>query len=112
VSAELFPARLRSTCHGLASASGKAGAIVGTFGFLDASQDMHKPDPGFKKGIGYKYLLLLLAICAMAGFIVTLICIPETKGRSLEDLSGEDGDGGWSGDVSFEAVLRFLSLFL
>lgn len=94
IPSELFPARLRSTCHGVASASGKAGAIVGTFGFLYASQDSHQAavQKGYKKGIGYKYSLLLLAVCATAGAVVTLFCIPETKGRSLEDLSGEEED--------------------
>ena len=30
--AELFPTRLRSSCHALSTASGKAGAMVGAFG--------------------------------------------------------------------------------
>lgn len=93
VPAELFPARLRSTCHGISSAAGKAGAIVGSFGFLYASQDSHQAavSKGYKKGIGYKYSLLLLAICSTVGFFFTFL-LPETKGRSLEDLSGEDED--------------------
>ncbi|CAM6121426.1 unnamed protein product [Calypogeia fissa] len=93
VPAELFPARLRSTCHGISSATGKAGAIVGSFGFLYASQDSHQAavQNGYSKGIGYKYSLLLLAICSTVGVFFTLL-IPETKGRSLEDLSGEDED--------------------
>ncbi|EFH50771.1 inorganic phosphate transporter family protein, partial [Arabidopsis lyrata subsp. lyrata] len=33
VPAEIFPARIRSTCHGISAASGKAGAMVGSFGF-------------------------------------------------------------------------------
>ncbi|CDY32951.1 BnaA09g16420D [Brassica napus] len=33
VPAEIFPARLRATCHGISAASGKAGAMVGSFGF-------------------------------------------------------------------------------
>ncbi|XP_023637432.1 probable inorganic phosphate transporter 1-6 isoform X2 [Capsella rubella] len=33
VPAEIFPTRLRSTCHGISAASGKAGAMVGSFGF-------------------------------------------------------------------------------
>ncbi|KAH1096403.1 hypothetical protein J1N35_013324 [Gossypium stocksii] len=37
VPAEIFPARLRSTCHGISAASGKAGALVGAFGFLYAA---------------------------------------------------------------------------
>ncbi|XP_061375519.1 inorganic phosphate transporter 1-4 isoform X2 [Gastrolobium bilobum] len=34
VPAEIFPARFRSTCHGISSATGKLGAMVGAFGFL------------------------------------------------------------------------------
>lgn len=107
IPSELFPARLRSTCHGIAAASGKIGSIVGTFGFLYAYQDAHQAavQEGFKKGIGYKYSLLLLAICASVGFVVTLFCVPETKGRSLEDLSGEEDDDNAiaDGDLGHDA---------
>ncbi|KAL2895243.1 putative inorganic phosphate transporter 1-9 [Bienertia sinuspersici] len=34
VPAELFPARFRTTCHGISGAAGKAGAIVGSIAFL------------------------------------------------------------------------------
>ena len=37
VPAELFPARFRSTCHGISGAIGKVGAIIGSVGFLWAS---------------------------------------------------------------------------
>lgn len=110
VPAELFPARLRSTCHGISSAVGKAGAIVGSFGFLYASQPIHEaelPD-GYKKGIGLKGALLLLAVCSTLGFVVTVFCTPETMGRSLEGLSGEDqdelSDGGQQGFKSVDAI--------
>ncbi|KAG6556765.1 hypothetical protein Mapa_001709 [Marchantia paleacea] len=89
VPAELFPARLRSTCHGISSAAGKAGAIVGAFGFLYASQSQSAPDAGYPKGIGIKNSLLVLAITNCLGFLFTFL-IPETKGKSLEDLSGEN----------------------
>jgi len=42
VPAEIFPARLRSTCHGISAAAGKAGAIIGAFGFLYAAQSQDK----------------------------------------------------------------------
>ncbi|KAL2628922.1 hypothetical protein R1flu_013608 [Riccia fluitans] len=89
VPAELFPARLRSTCHGISSACGKAGAIIGAFGFLYASQSRHTPDAGYPKGIGIKNSLLVLAITNCLGFFFTFL-IPETKGKSLEELSGEN----------------------
>ena len=49
VPAEIFPARLRSTCHGISAAAGKAGAIVGAFGFLYLAQsrDSSKTDAGY-----------------------------------------------------------------
>ncbi|BBN07245.1 MFS transporter, PHS family, inorganic phosphate transporter [Marchantia polymorpha subsp. ruderalis] len=102
VPAEVFPARLRSTCHGISSAAGKAGAIVGAFGFLYASQSQSTPDAGYPKGIGIKNSLLVLAITNCIGFVFTFL-IPETKGKSLEDLSGENdpvkGDEVTSGRV-------------
>ncbi|KAL2644790.1 hypothetical protein R1flu_012377 [Riccia fluitans] len=91
VPAELFPARLRSTCHGISAASGKAGAIVGAFGFLYASQSEHdgKQDHGYPTGIGIKKSLLVLAITNAIGFFFTFL-VPETNQKSLEELSGEN----------------------
>lgn len=93
VPAEIFPARLRSTCHGISAAAGKAGAIVGAFGFLYAAQSTHQKetDTGYPTGIGIKKSLLLLAIICAMGFFFTFLT-PETKGRSLEEISGENGD--------------------
>ncbi|KAL2644775.1 hypothetical protein R1flu_012362 [Riccia fluitans] len=91
VPAELFPARLRSTCHGISAAAGKAGAIVGAFGFLYASQSEHegKQDHGYPTGIGIKKSLLALAITNCIGLLFTFF-VPETMGESLENLSGEN----------------------
>ncbi|KAK4745853.1 hypothetical protein SAY87_012165 [Trapa incisa] len=49
VPAEIFPARLRSTCHGISAASGKLGVMVGAFGFLylAQNQDKAKADAGY-----------------------------------------------------------------
>jgi len=53
VPAEIFPARLRSTCHGISAAAGKAGAIVGAYGFLYASQSRDpKKD---RRRLSYRY---------------------------------------------------------
>ncbi|KAJ3687829.1 hypothetical protein LUZ61_016993 [Rhynchospora tenuis] len=93
VPAEIFPARLRSTCHGISAAAGKAGAIVGSFGFLYAAQnrDKTKTDHGYPPGIGIRNALFLLAGCNLFGVIFTLL-VPETKGKSLEQLTGEIND--------------------
>ncbi|WVZ91621.1 hypothetical protein U9M48_037767 [Paspalum notatum var. saurae] len=90
VPAEIFPARLRSTCHGISAASGKLGAIVGSFGFLYLAQsrDPAKTDHGYPPGIGVRYSLFLLAGCNLLGLCFTFL-VPESKGKSLEDMSGE-----------------------
>lgn len=91
VPAELFPARLRSTCHGISAASGKAGAIIGSFGFLYAAESSQQSqvDPGYHKGIGMRNALFMLVGTNALGFLCTFL-VPETNQRSLEDLSGEN----------------------
>ncbi|KAL5542253.1 hypothetical protein UlMin_009963 [Ulmus minor] len=91
VPAEIFPARLRSTCHGISAAAGKAGAIVGAFGFLYAAQstDPTKTDAGYPTGIGVKNSLYMLAAINFFGILFTF-CVPEAKGKSLEEMSGEN----------------------
>ncbi|KAK1260178.1 putative inorganic phosphate transporter 1-7 [Acorus gramineus] len=94
VPAEIFPARLRSTCHGISAASGKAGAIIGAFGFLYAAQnqDKSKTDHGYPAGIGVRNSLFVLAAVNALGFLFTLL-VPESKGKSLEEMSGENEEG-------------------
>ncbi|KAL6636459.1 hypothetical protein ACP70R_024031 [Stipagrostis hirtigluma subsp. patula] len=93
VPAEIFPARLRSTCHGVSAAAGKAGAIIGSFGFLYAaqSQDKAKTDHGYPAGIGVRNSLFVLAGCNVLGLACTFF-VPESNGKSLEELSGENED--------------------
>ncbi|KAI3888875.1 hypothetical protein MKX03_036059 [Papaver bracteatum] len=91
VPAEIFPARLRSTCHGISAAAGKAGAIIGAFGFLYLAQDKDpkKADPGYPAGIGVKNALIVLGFVNLLGMLCTLL-VPESKGKSLEEMSGEN----------------------
>ncbi|KAL2463624.1 putative inorganic phosphate transporter 1-3 [Forsythia ovata] len=91
VPAEIFPARLRSTCHGISAAAGKAGAIVGAFGFLYAAQpkDPSKRDAGYPAGIGVKYSLIVLGCVNALGMLFTFL-VPEPNGKSLEEASGEN----------------------
>ncbi|CAI0378653.1 unnamed protein product [Linum tenue] len=89
VPAEIFPARLRSTCHGISAAAGKAGAMVGAFGFLYAAQST---DP-----IGVKNSLIVLGCINFFGMLFTLL-VPESKGKSLEELSGENEEDSSSGN--------------
>ncbi|WOL07061.1 hypothetical protein Cni_G15797 [Canna indica] len=90
VPAEIFPARLRSTCHGISAAAGKAGAIVGAFGFLYAAQnpDPAKRDKGYPAGIGVRNALFVLVATNFLGILFSLL-VPESKGVSLEEISKE-----------------------
>eukprot|EP00850_Spirogloea_muscicola_P020858 SM000229S07494 [mRNA] locus=s229:27820:31480:+ [translate_table: standard] len=89
--AEVFPARFRSTAHGMSAAAGKFGSIVGTYGFLYASQSTHTAhtDRGYPTGIGLPATLGILAAVSLIGTIISIFLTPETKGRSLEQLSEE-----------------------
>ena len=93
VPAEIFPARFRSTCHGISSAAGKLGAMVGAFGFLFLvqNQDPKKTDAGYPPGIGVRNSMFCLGAVTILGFCFTFL-VPEGKGRSLEEMSGEDID--------------------
>lgn len=80
--AELFPARLRCTCHGFCAALGKLGAVVGATGFLYASQ----PPSASPPGIGLQPALGILAATNFLGLVVSAVLTPETNGQGLEAL--------------------------
>ncbi|ORX89288.1 phosphate:H+ symporter [Basidiobolus meristosporus CBS 931.73] len=81
---EVFPTRFRSTAHGISAASGKLGAIIATFGFNELVEI------GGKDG-DHAFLPQTLGIFAGIMFLgfLTTFWIPETKGKSLEEISGE-----------------------
>ncbi|CAN6201454.1 unnamed protein product [Urochloa humidicola] len=94
VAAEIFPAHLRATCHGVAAAAGKAGAIAGTFGFMYTTR---RADGGGEaaaagSGIGVRASLFVLGAANVLGMLFTCL-LPEPKGRSLEEVSGDGGGG-------------------
>ncbi|TFK40044.1 phosphate transporter [Crucibulum laeve] len=82
---EIFPTRYRSTAHGISAASGKLGAIVAQVGFAQL-----KDIGGTNKFV--KHILEIFALFMLTGIFSTLL-LPETKGKSLEELSNEDQDG-------------------
>ncbi|KAK9761316.1 hypothetical protein K7432_013875 [Basidiobolus ranarum] len=81
---EVFPTRFRSTAHGISAASGKLGAIIATFGFNQLVEI------GGKDG-DHAFLPQTLGIFAAIMFLgfLSTFWIPETKGKSLEEISGE-----------------------
>ncbi|KAJ6479632.1 phosphate permease [Mycena sanguinolenta] len=77
---EIFPTRYRSTGHGISAATGKLGAIIAQvlFTWLVDTADNKWLDHSFE----------VLAGVMFTGILSTLL-VPETKGKSLEELSGE-----------------------
>ena len=88
VSAELFPTRFRTTCHGISGTVGKVGAIIGSVGFLWASHD-HKEE-GYPKAIGMTASLVILGVVCIMGLLVTAFSTRETMGRSLEENENDN----------------------
>ncbi|KAJ3343787.1 phosphate transporter [Gonapodya sp. JEL0774] len=82
IPAECFPTRVRSSGHGISAASGKAGAILAAQAF-----SLIANIGGTNNNV--QATMALFAACCAAGFVFTA-WVPETKGKSLEALGGED----------------------
>ncbi|KAG0041681.1 Inorganic phosphate transporter pho84, partial [Gryganskiella cystojenkinii] len=80
---EVFPTRYRSTGHGIAAGSGKLGAIAAQVGFSRLK------DHGGVVNSWIPQLLQIFALFMFIGLLATFL-IPETKGKTLEELSNED----------------------
>lgn len=84
VPGEVFPTRYRSTGHGISAAAGKLGSILAVVVFVQLK------DHGGKN----KFVPQLLGIFSAFMFVGLLFTflIPETKRKSLEELSNERQD--------------------
>ncbi|MBE7217500.1 MAG: MFS transporter [Caulobacteraceae bacterium] len=76
--AELFPVKARTTGHGVASCAGKLGGFLGVFLF-----------PILMHWRGLLAAESVAALVSLLGIVVTVTMLPETKGKSLEELSPE-----------------------
>jgi MFS transporter, PHS family, inorganic phosphate transporter len=74
--AELFPTEVRTTGHGISAGAGKLGAFVGAFLFPDI----------LDSSIGLRGAMVISGIVAAVGLLLTLFSLPETRGKSLEEL--------------------------
>ncbi|GAA6001453.1 hypothetical protein JCM10207_006674 [Rhodosporidiobolus poonsookiae] len=81
---EVFPTRYRSTAHGISAASGKFGAIIAQIMAFKL-----KDRGGTNNWV--PHVLEIFALFMLTGIFSTLL-LPETKGKTLEELSGEDQD--------------------
>ncbi|KAE8676234.1 Detected protein of confused Function [Hibiscus syriacus] len=59
------------------------------FLYLAQNKDKAKADAGYPPGIGVKNSLIVLGVINALGFLFTFL-VPESKGKSLEEMSGEN----------------------
>jgi putative MFS transporter len=77
---ELFPTGLRARAVGLGTAVSRIGSILGVLVF-----------PTLIAAWGLGNALWMFVVLAAAGLVVCIILAPETKGRSLEEISEAEG---------------------
>jgi MFS transporter, PHS family, inorganic phosphate transporter len=95
VPGECFPTRYRSTSHGISAAFGKLGSIIGQAAIAPLREVGGTPtnaDPWMDHVIQL-YALFMLLGCG------TTLLIKETKGKTLEELSGEEDPAARFGDL-------------
>ncbi|KAH8172154.1 sugar transporter domain-containing protein [Sarocladium implicatum] len=86
---ECFPTRYRATGHGVSAAMGKIGAIVAQVISIPLLHKGRAPDcKGTQCSPKLDDLLKLFALFMLLGLLTSLL-VPETKGMTLEELSGE-----------------------
>ena len=76
--AEVFPARLRGSAHGISAAAGKLGAFGAAFLMPLAVAQLHLPAT-----------MGIISAVSLLGLLLTLVALPEPKGLTLEQASGE-----------------------
>ncbi|ORY89459.1 putative phosphate transporter [Leucosporidium creatinivorum] len=96
VPGEVFPTRYRSTAHGISAASGKFGAIIAQI------MAFRLKDRGGKNAF-VPHILQIFALFMLTGIFSSLL-IPETKGKSLEELSNEDQEDFIKAPVASQRV--------
>jgi MFS transporter, PHS family, inorganic phosphate transporter len=74
--AELFPTEVRTTGHGISAGAGKLGAFIGAFLFPDL----------LASHLGLRGAMVIAGVVAAVGLILTITTLPETRGKSLEEL--------------------------
>jgi MFS transporter, PHS family, inorganic phosphate transporter len=77
--AELFPTEVRTTGHGISAGAGKLGAFIGAFLFPDI----------LASSIGLRGAMVICGIVAVAGLLLTFFTLPETRGKTLEELEAD-----------------------
>ncbi len=77
--AEIFPVEVRTTGHGISAGVGKLGAFAGAYLFPDM----------LASSLGLRGAEIVAGVVAAAGMLLTIMLLPEPRGKSLEELSAE-----------------------
>jgi PHS family inorganic phosphate transporter-like MFS transporter len=77
--AEIFPVEVRTTAHGISAGAGKLGAFAGAYLFPAM----------LASSLGIRGAEIVAGVVAAAGLLLTLVLLPEPKGKSLEELADE-----------------------
>jgi PHS family inorganic phosphate transporter-like MFS transporter len=86
VPGECFPTRYRSTSHGFSAASGKIGSIIAQAAIAPLRT---RGATATNASPWQNHVMQIYSLFMFLGIFTTL-CIPETKRKTLEELSGED----------------------
>ncbi len=77
--AEIFPVEVRTTGHGISAAAGKMGAFAGAYLFPDM----------LASSWGIRGAEIVAGVVSVVGLGLTILLLPEPKGKSLEELTEE-----------------------
>jgi MFS family permease len=75
---ELSPTRIRSIAQAVTVIGGRIGTIIAAFGFPILLEHIREPS-----------LVAVLAAVSLVGAAATFVLVPETKGRSLEEINAD-----------------------
>lgn len=109
VAGECFPTRYRSTAHGISAAMGKVGAVLAQVISIPLLQRSNfEGCRGRECSSNLDRLMQLFALFMLLGTLCSLL-IPEPKGLTLEELSGETRtsyNAGCNGSINLDVPKR------
>jgi PHS family inorganic phosphate transporter-like MFS transporter len=101
---EVFPVRVRATCHGIAAASGKIGAVLGTLAYAQLLA-LHAPDNPHRAAADYadyaaaNHDYAIRVTCAVSAALCVVLLVhaqvflPNYSVKQLEQLEQAPDDG-------------------
>lgn len=81
IPSEVFPTRARATCHGISAASGKMGAVVGSYG-IGKLETLG----GSNKDLSLRYVLVTCGLISVSGALWSMAFTPNMEGVSMDDI--------------------------